>query len=198
MRNFCYLIDWRTESKCRIEWIDNDSKSERFEWLEWKFDRWFNRIVFSRVCQRCLDAYIFINMIDVCSDEIFWFSLIWCFIDRSLLILRSFCCSIDWKVNSRCRTKTIDESIEFEWFERLINKFEIINDFDLIKHRKKRKAHFLSYCIQISSELFFREHSCVTSMHEKWKNDKITNVTRQSNRYSTLTSRIFQFANACN
>ena len=111
---------------------------------------------------RLIDDLIELYFFAFVSDEIFWFWRVnwnanfdsWLDQWRKICLERNMrisCILIDWETDSRCRIETIDENIRFDRFDRcriwLINKLEIINDLNLIKHRKKRRTHFLSYCI---------------------------------------------------
>ena len=186
LRNFCYLIDWKAESKCRIKRIDKNNRFERFE----SFDRWFNRIVFFRVRQQRLDANIFINMIDVCNDEIFWFWRIkwnanydfWLDQWRKIYFernLRNFCILIDWKTNSKYRIETID--FEFNRYKiSLENKLEIINDLNLIKHRKTH-----SFMYNVSFFLNFFLANIIVSLKFCWQSDLIR-IWRNSEKHEKI------------
>ena len=118
LRRYRNLIDWQIKSQCRIEFVDENSKFECFEWF------------------KCFE----------------WFDWLNC-VERNL---RNFCISIEWKAKSKCRIEIIDNRI---WFDRIdwckiwsINKFEIIDDSNLIK---RRKTNSLLYVIQIFFESFF-------------------------------------------
>ena len=101
--------------------------------------------------------------------------------------MRSFCYLIDWETNSKCRIETTDESTEFDRFDRyriwLISRFEI-----------KRKTHSFSYCIQISFELFLREHNCISRISLTKRLDaNLTRLTKLTKFRKTRRSRFLLY-----
>ena len=99
----------------------------------------------------------------------------------SIAICVNSCYLINWEMNSKCRIETTDESIEFDRFDRckiwLINKLEIINDLNLIRHRK---THSFMYNVSFFFELFSREHNWIFQifLRVNWLDANLTKLTR--------------------
>ena len=173
----------------RFNCISKSDKHFFNDWWNWFFKIW----ILSELAQR---------LICRCDRKTFKYSIV-------VIVVVEFIQVDDWLVwFLRYFVLLIEFEFLIVWFEFfLIDSFVFMTFSFRRDFRNAEILYWVEKLTWLNLKKKRRNVHCVIS--KLWRtctkvreNDRITNITRhvirQSNRYSTLTSRIFQFANACN
>ena len=200
-----FIIKIHTFKKSRKISLMIDTKTSIHDFVKFNFVKYYkfstiiliNSIQFKLIDNDIIHQFTHMTQVKIQLNE--YFEKFWCFIasiNRFEVIL-----DMSWLENHDVHIKCENRSLFFE-FEYYLNNYLINNRFSIAYEYEIKLTIIDSFKI-FDTKIDIVKISIVWRACTKVKeNDRITNVIRhvirQSNRYSTLTSRVFQFANACN
>ena len=137
MRNFCILIEWKTNSWCRIKWIDNNNKFERLNNLALSIATcWYCEISATWLIEkqtRDVELNLLLKLLDLSFSvdlindliELYFLAFVNDVSTRILLLI--------WSMSTTTKYFDFNESIEtriliFYWVFKLDVLIDLIND----------------------------------------------------------------------